>query len=488
MSQPASPLPRCRRGGASIPQTPSDKRSRFGLRLVSIVITPILCLLPACATWPRIVEKSIATSDKSHPPVTVPGLREAVERAAARGGSVHLFLVHGMSNHPFGGEASFPTEFQAKDYTDILAKLRSNDWREEPVRRGRFIAAIRKAQFDPLVPRLVSRLGLDYVANSSELEWYEDGKGLLGYKLREVFEGKSTGGKSPRRLVVHLSAWAPVSIAEKIPLMARDNYQERNDFPLNRSIKDGTVSWGLADAAQYVGKNRSRIQYAVALGLESMAKEAGIDSSSANPGVCRDLFAFGAASLGSIITLDALATLAGNGGKQCYLDGGRNTCVNLDSTVVQAMFSGGLPLYLFANQIPLLWPAIEGKYKTKGEARALANQIAEFAPAAKQHRFLVVAFNDPADFLGYRVPNLDTGKGVGIDVINVMTRNQGYGIWWLVNSPLDAHTGFPKTRAVMDFMAEGGKVTKTADTGGFSTGRSAAASPVTTSQPIASYQ
>ena len=94
--------------------------------------------------------------------------------------SVHLFLVHGMSNHPFGKEADFQRKFDAKDYADILEKLRSREFRDEPKRHDNFIKSITECQFNPLVPRLAKRLKLLEKSDQSKLEWYLDGEGLLG--------------------------------------------------------------------------------------------------------------------------------------------------------------------------------------------------------------------------------------------------------------------------------------------------------------------
>lgn len=429
------------------------KRAFHSATLVASVV------LSSCATFPRIVGTSIAGSKDEQRTITVQGLKQAVADAGAEGGSVHLFLVHGMSNHPFGKEADFKQKFGAEDYREILEKLRSKDYRDEPKRHNTFIKTIAETQFTPLVPRLAKRLNLEEDTDQSKLEWYLDGDGLLGYKLRRVFESAPNNGPK-RRLVVHLSAWAPVSIAEKIELKANDDYDQRKTFIANKMIKDGVITWGLADAAQYVGKGKERIQLAVAKGVESMANEARLQSQSGRK-ESSDRFAFGAASLGSIITLDTLRCLADGNGNFCYIGSGKSGCISVSPETVKAMFSRSMPLYFFANQIPLLGPADPNSNKKDG----IETKVASFAKDVGAKNLTVVAFNDPADFLGYRVPKIESNGSTKVDVVNVMTRNQSVGIWFVVNSPLDAHTGFSKTRAVMNYMADGGTVNSTGDTG-----------------------
>ena len=225
-------------------------------------------------------------------------------------------------------------------------------------------------------------------------------------------------------------------------------------------IKDSVITWGLADAAQYVGKSKERIQLAVAKGIESMAKEASIETASGRRN-SSDKFAFGAASLGSIVTLDTLRSIAEKDGEYCYIGAGKGGCVSVSAETVKAMFSRNMPLYFFANQVPLLGPADPS---TRGMGN-VESKVASFAKDIGTKNLTVVAFYDPADFLGYRVPKIESNGDTKVDVVNVMTRNQGFGIWYVINNPLDAHTGFPKTRAVMNFMADGAKVSSIGDTG-----------------------
>ncbi len=443
--------------GKSLPPTHTMKN--IAIRILALAF-PLLAA--SCATWPRIEHRSIATKNAADKPekVTVPGIADAVKATARDGGSLHLFLVHGMSNHPFGPPKKFKTNFEVEGYPELMNKLKEKSWREKPETHANFIKAISLAQFDPLVPNLAKTLKLVETEDARRLDWYEDEKGIIGYKMRRVFEGEPVQTGQRRRLVVHLSAWAPVTIPEKLALLESDNYPQRNFFIGNRVIKDASVSWGLADAAQYVGKNKGRMRAAVAMGIESMAREANLNSQ-AGRRASQDRFAFGAASLGSIITLDTLQMLAQSGGAQCFVDGGSKGCVTVSPGAIKAMFSNDMPLYMFANQIPLLAPAIDTDFKSD----AFAQKVADITGRKEPRKFLIVAFNDPSDFLGYRVPHIASSDTVDVDVVNLVTRNQSFGVWFFLNNPLQAHGGFALTSAVMDFIAKGGTIEQNVNTG-----------------------
>lgn len=402
--------------------------------------------LVSCATIPGIKDYRFPHGQKPMGVTHVGGLEEAIDSAAAKGGALHLFLVHGMSNHPFGSD--FASKLGVKDYPDLLEQLKRPAWRRE--KEGAMIDCITRTQFDPLVTRLAGRLKVKPLAESAcRLKWIDDRRGLAGYQLRWEFAsdaGTGDGTAPPRRLVVHLNSWAFTTIPAKAGLQAADAYEERNAFPFNKALKDGVVTWGLMDAALYVGSERKRMQHVVAKGLEWVGEE---DLKSGR-------FAFGAASLGSVITLDTMAEAAGS----------------LNPEISDALFDGTLPLYLFANQIPLLdpaarrpFPAIAKQGGTAPPRSPVANSLQNFAAQAprpsRPHqihqprgKLTVLAFNDPSDMLGYQVPPVPS-KNVDVTVINVTTRNQAIGIWFLGVNPLDAHTGFPKTRAVVEMMVKG---------------------------------
>ena len=388
---------------------------------------------------PGIVDIKTPPGQDTSQHLAVPGLNDALDDATDKNGRLHVFLVHGMSNHPFGPEKEFQRRFGVSDYPSLLRHLDDPAWRAS--KTSAVIGSIQEKQFDPLVDRLARELGVSpSQTEGPTLEWIENKNRLLGYQLRWPFEGPRDGtGRTPR-MVIHLNAWALASIPHKIKLLGDDNHAGRKDFFFNRALKDGLVSWGLMDAALYVGAERANMQHAVETGINWLAH--GYPQKETPQPAAGDRYAFGAASLGSAITLDTLKMLL----------------AEPDSPTVARMFRSGVPLYLFANQIPLLDPAsvssgAGNRAKITNSTQAL-KEIARQLP--KDAVLTVVAYNDPSDMLGFPVPAIpDNGDGAKIRVINVAVRNQAFGIWWLFSNPLAAHTGHPRTRTVMKNMADG---------------------------------
>lgn len=410
----------------------------FKCGYVCWVLVMVTCLV-SCATIPGVKRISVP---ELQPPVKcrVGGLEDAIQEAARNEGALHLFLVHGMANHPFGKLK----KLGVRNYADLMAKIDRGDIDEKVL-----IDLIKKEQFNPLVDNLAKSLGVVPIESSCSqsppLVWLRDPKGLMGYQMRSEYVGPWKDGRQ-RKLVVHINCWAFTVIPFKERLVELDDYDERNLFRLNKLVKDGIITWGLMDAALYVGGERLRMQDAVAEGLRLVGKE----------DLNKGKFAFGAASLGSIITLETF----------------KREAKGLNPKLTAAFLTGEQPLYLFANQIPLLGPANGGALK-RGETEdgrhgivaPVANALQAFAESAKAAnealeypKLTVVAFNDPADLLGYPVPMIEKRDGknaVEVTVVNVATRNQGLGIWFAGVNPVSAHTGFAKTRDVVKIMSKG---------------------------------
>lgn len=393
-------------------------------------------LLGCCAPWPRVGDIRPADANDSFGLI---GLETAIDSTDGVDGALHLFLVHGMSNHPFGPEENFQRRFGVSCYGDLLPKVRDPEWRR--ANEARLVESIITSQFDPLVTNLASRLAIKPVQHEPcRLTWLGNPDNPHGYQLRWEFAGRTASGKT-RRMVVHLNNWSLTTIHSKLQLLEDDTYPERNAFFANKKIKDAMVTWGLMDAAMYVGQGRARMQAPVADGLKLVARE----------DLKRGRFAFGAASLGSIITLDTMTRITRS----------------LDPDMTAALFKGDLPLYLFANQIPLLGPAAERSLEqmTNPAYRAsltspVSDSLGQFAAQAVREGktgdsrpiLSVLAFNDPADLLGYRVNPPKASDDVTVRVANVTTHNRGWGIWGIVTNPYSAHAGFPETSGVIKLM------------------------------------
>ena len=395
-----------------------------------------LLLCPSCATIPGVRKITVPKGQISAEGQKVKGLNESIDEASANGGALHLFLVHGMSNQPFGDPKELGSGIYS--YGDVVEKFKNDkEWR---VRNEAMLTErATKAQFEELVSRTADKLGTTEKI-SEKLTWIEDKKGVMGYQVRTEYKGASAEGRQ-RRLVVHRNCWAFTVIPFKSELLALDNDPARDRYFLNKMLKDSIVTWGLMDAALYVGSQRNRMQDAVSRGLAMVGKE----------DLKNGRFAFGAASLGSIITLDTMARDASK----------------LDSDIKNAFFREEQPLYFFANQVGLLGAGDKDPLKSVAKANQtaivapeLSTSLQNFAKSAdpttksETAKLTVIAFNDPADFLGYPVPAQENDS-VEFRIVNVSVRNQGLGIWGTVVNPLDAHGGFPKTRGVVKILTEG---------------------------------
>jgi hypothetical protein len=194
-----------------------------------------------CASWPGIVDRETPAGQDTSEKIEVQGLRQAMGDAAELGGSLQLFLVHGMSNHPFGPEGELGGRLGTPDYPRLLEEIRKPAWRA--AKKKALITAIQDYQFNPLVERLAGELGVrdsrsDPRIEPATLEWLEDDGTLLGYQLRWPFEGSTDHNGRVPRFVVHLNSWAMVTIPHKVKLLGDDNHAGRRDFLLNRGLKE----------------------------------------------------------------------------------------------------------------------------------------------------------------------------------------------------------------------------------------------------------
>lgn len=456
-------------------------QSLFSLIGALAVLAACVPLLSSCAFTSRVLR----TDPENQ---SVPGLRAALNETAGEGGTLRVFLVHGMSNHPYGDKNAFSDTFDkdVADYPALLEKMKSPAWRNG--KKADFIKAIVGSQFTPLIPNLAATLGL-HQEEGVELQWLT-GNGeqdVIGYQLRRPFRGVVDGQE--RRVVFYVSSWAHTCLEPKSELARHEEYPERKYPIANKGIKDGLVTWGLMDAALYVGTNRHRMEEAVAQGLSAMWAESAGQSA-------HDRYVFVSASLGSIITLNTLTRIlneappAGTTGKSLSPEAVITMLLPPKSGNSLRPPASPASLHMLANQVPLLAQAVDnggaGLKATDAEGAApsetpleapQATALRGFARALSQalgqakslglekqgdgkRQLNVIAYTDPADLLSFQIrkrdlPGFGELENVNIELTNVLVRNPAFGIRPLFSWPLSAHSDFDKSPAVIWLMAEG---------------------------------
>lgn len=139
------------------------------------------------------------------------------------------------------------------------------------------------------------------------------------------------------------------------------------------------------------------------------------------------------------------------------------------------------PVYMFSNQISLLLTAHphfgcdpEGSCDLYGEfggRRILLadprdqERMGDVIDACQETtRLQIIAFNDPNDIMGYRVPDFLTESPLIDRVINVQVRNPALWLPGLLANPVAAHSNHGANPAIIEFIVAGwGEFSKSAD-------------------------
>lgn len=235
------------------------------------------------------------------------------------------------------------------------------------------------------------------------------------------------------------------------------NHVKRRAKILNRSLKNGLMDWGFADAVMALGPMEDVLSAGVRelliKSLQSPIKDASIPPAK----VDAEVF-FVTHSLGSYLSLIALDTdLLGSDNPD--LSGFQMTPEQKEAADYFSAHTA--EFYFLANQIALLqlaWvssstghdvglcPSASGEKSVPGSiAHWLCKRdtyLTERASVAPMPQ--IIAWNDPNDLLSWEVPQID-----GVRVMNITVRNSGFTLPPLLESPTAAHANYAKNREVL---------------------------------------
>ncbi|MEO1250885.1 MAG: hypothetical protein AAFW81_00905 [Pseudomonadota bacterium] len=130
------------------------------------------------------------------------------------------------------------------------------------------------------------------------------------------------------------------------------------------------------------------------------------------------------------------------------------------------------PVYMFSNQVALLLAAHPhfgcdpngactvfsefGSDRTRlVDPRAHGDAPDADAACKETARLRLIAFNDPNDVMGYRLPDILLESPLIGDVINVRVRNPAFGVPGLFVSPASVHSNHGENKAIIDFILDG---------------------------------
>lgn len=254
---------------------------------------------------------------------------------------------------------------------------------------------------------------------------------------------------------------------------------------LNALMKDDVMVAGLTDAVLSVGPLGAAARDAIRQSICLMAADAlelpprpedaprcqltkqTLDRFGGADGVAAHLdtheFAFLTYSLGSFMLLDSFDEFRLWPGD---LGPPELTCR------LMAPLLNDTPVYMFSNQVSLLLTAHphfgcdpEGSCDLYGEfggRRLLLTDPRDRGPGGEENmschtetRLEVIAFNDPNDIMGYRVPDFLTDSPLIKRVVNVRVRNPSFWLPGLLANPVAAHSNHGANPAIVDFILEG---------------------------------
>ena len=234
-------------------------------------------------------------------------------------------------------------------------------------------------------------------------------------------------------------------------------HTKRQAKVLNRSLKNGLMDWGFADAVMALGPMEdilsAGIRELLIKSLHSSVKDADTPAAKAN-----DEVFFVTHSLGSYLSLMALDTnLLGSDNPD--LAGFQMTPEQKQAADYFSAHTA--EFYFLANQIALLqlaWVSSSTEHDTgpgpsaSGE-KSVAGSMAHWL--CKRNTYLtertsvapmpqIVAWSDPNDLLSWEVPPID-----GVRVVNITVRNSGFKLPPFLESPTAAHANYAKNREVL---------------------------------------
>lgn len=387
-------------------------------------------------------------------------------------GTLHVLVVHGMNNHPFGNPAKLGTIAGCQSYAEVQEKLSHWDSLSEPERRAFSEPAVR-AQSAEVLKDFAKACGQEVCDECDAASTFKpvmrNGK-AVGYTFTRPCYSKDRRQET----AFHVVSWALGAAVAKEkqygnPLLKKPGglvndydpeYAKRRYF-LNGQLKQNMMNWGLTDAALYIGPHGADFQYCVTQGIKDLLS--GLRD--------EDHVAVVSSSLGSTITFETF-DLALSGRE------GTGSPVNLTSTErakLKRLFSmntataaatpsphekgeARVVFYMFANQFGLL---TVGRNAGQSEATSMdpTKQLCETISASRSRekaKIQLIAFSDPNDMLTYSMPESDT-----FAVTNVYVRNPNLKVSvfplmkFNLSNPLTAHTAYGHNPEVVKIMRDG---------------------------------
>src|SRR5215469_8920121 len=239
------------------------------------------------------------------------------------------------------------------------------------------------------------------------------------------------------------------------------NHISRHAATLNRSLKNGLMDWGFADAVLALGPMEevlsSGIRELLIKSLQSYAKNL---QTSEGEDVDAEVF-FVTHSLGSYLALIACNSDL-PGPQDPELSNFQITPEQRQAADYFSTHTAGF--YFLANQIALLELARVsaatsgdgGPSASASEGKSAPSSIAHWSRERelylKQRASVVpepqiIAWSDPSDLLSWEVPEIE-----GVHVVNIPVHNSGFKVPPFVESPIDAHANYAKNREVLGLI------------------------------------
>ena len=315
-----------------------------------------------------------------------------------------------------------------------------------------------------LSANLAQALGLDVIAPEPK-EFPIEAPAFPGEALGTLSVTRHTNEARDREMLFYELTWSPISQPAKDAYAFDDTavYASKR-ASLNNAFKQ-FVNDVAADPLVYTGTGRERIQVAVGQalcwaisadwqGLPDKQQICSPDSPAFASRLDQDEFAFITHSLGSRITLDALARLS----RVLETVGSQRPEI---ARVAKSFRERDVKVFMLANQLPLLQSGLEPA-GVRDAVPAYCRPEGAHYPDRLFNQTQLIAFSDPNDLLSYPIPDrfvrdyVDSRlcpKQVNV-TINVAPVSDIIGLGEFAN-PLAAHVDYDNDERVIGLITHG---------------------------------
>lgn len=449
---------------------------------VKVITVLLIATLPVACAQTRLSEGAVqfAVAGASQAPQRIIGLREKFSRLAGPDGQLRVLVVNGMATDAHG--YSFLTQ---SDIAQAIGQLHCQSDVVIDLDRPRYTLGPEGGATEEFPPATLRITAWSTSAQeAARLIFYEI---LWTPYADEVTDRFLARFETDVRFAFN-PAWRECEGEARRPSRDDRRMSDRQRQPrafLNALMKDDVMVAGMTDAVLSVGPLGAAARDAIRQGLCIMAADA-LEAPRRDPGDPRcqltdDTVArFGGArevaahldqhefamltySLGSFLLLDALDEFRlwpedlGPPNLTCEL---------------MPMLLNDAPVYMFSNQVSLLVTAhpqfgcdpdtnctihalVGGRRVLLRDPRDRGLAMAPENACRTRARMHVVAFNDPNDIMGYRLPDYLSEAPLVGSVVNVRVRNPALWIPGLLANPVAAHTNHGRNPVVRRIMIEG---------------------------------